>query len=487
MYLALAAVVVLALALKKGQSDGPATPPSSSTPPPPQNLQLQNGASKALQDVVGGVGAAATAAGAVVGLLKTAGVFAGGGGAAAGSAAATGAATGGGAITTTGGTAGGGAALTTAGGVSASVVAANVGIGALILAIEIAVAYVIFMFTETSDAWSRWTRSGPQARLEAAIACGEAHIIQAVVDPSMAGVRDANGKAVTTPTQPEQRLFGGRSFVHQLSYGERIDEWWPIDLKMPAAELLRLYRTARYLSLRGAAAYNHCQYWFYRNGWGKTETLNPRGLHPDRFWAWVHDDLLPEEPWAEGAKEKDGSPAGTFFRCVADYATLERAARSLLGPNFDLAVINQEWRGRVGALTDAAITGYPWLVYQGDEIFTKNVVIFSGLVGASDWRGAAKMPQPAWGVQQAWVNGGCQWVAIDPVSRWGIDLVNSRRNHTPVLYSPELLEIGARLAPVPYTPPPAFADVASFAAARSLPEVSSTRNYEGLKGLKGGA
>lgn len=417
------------LAKSKGATDNKTPPPGGGTTAPGGGGVPGGGISST--DLAGATTSVVGVVGATVGLLKTAGVI--GGTATVGTTVATTSAAG---TTTT--VAASASEAAAAGGVSAGAVLVEVGVAALILAIEIVIGWAWLTLSKGGEGWQRWVGQHPSQRLAGLWFLEELRFVQQVVEPS--GINPKTG-------QPPQEIPHQRVPVKQLEAGNfYVGVYVPTEIQLPAAELLRLYRTASYLALRKIAAYNEVEFTFFENayvgknsvdvgnaitGAGKFNTngdWNARGLRSDAWAAFV-DDVLRNEPWGDDL----------HFRTACDYSTLEAEARSLLVPNFDLFVKQAEFLGRVMALTDAAITGWPWLGWPGDEGFNRQLIGFAGL-GGGPGRGAGIPGQ--WTVDTFWVNGGNRWVAVDPVTKFGLDLQQARANHSAVCYSPEQLAIG---------------------------------------------
>jgi hypothetical protein len=453
--LGLGALAVLALRKRSASTE---EPQQSKPPTAPVGTQSPGGGGT-VGDVVGGVTAGIGAVGAVVGALKTAGVFAGG------TAGVTAAGTGGTVAASSGGTAAasGGTAAATASGVTASAVGASVGAAAIIIAIEAAIMYGIVMASETSDAWSKWSGRNPQARAAGLWFLAEQDFVEAIVEPS-SRVDPATGKAVNLPG-----YVTAREYVNQLDEGGfTVATYVPSKIDLPAFEVQRLYRCARYLAYRKMRAYNAAQFWFYAKGWNDPARFNPRGVHPDDFEAWARD-VCANDPWGHQLQ----------FRDRAGLGTLEAAARSLLTPNFDLTVATHEFRGRVMALTDAAVTGYPWLTWPGDEAFSRSVVAMSNVGGAPHVGGIFTGKAGPWPVDEYYVGGGRKWVAVDPATGFGLDIQGSRSAHSAKVYSPETLQLGTTQRPKPSEAKPAvpdFGTVATVSPTLSLAS-TSTRSY----------
>jgi hypothetical protein len=462
--LTLGLLALLALSLSKGkggqQQQEQPQGPNGSEPSP----QLGGGGGVSAGDIVGAVGSTAAAAGAVVGAVKGVAATLGGGGAATAATGGTAAATGG---TTAAASGTATTAGTTAAGVSGAVVAANVGIFALILAIEIAVAYVWVMVTETAAGWRKWSGGSPLHRCAGLWFLDEQNTIERFVDPSAARVVDpATGKA-----PPTDGLVGERTYVKQLDYGGFFTGTYvPVasSIKLPAAEVTRLYRAARYLAIEKVRAYNACEFWFWANGWNDPAFRNPRGVHPGEFDAWVQE-ILRDEPWAEQLTWRGNCGLGQ----------LEDAARSLFVPNFEQVRAQARFQGRVMALTDCAITGYPFTgVWPGDETFSRTVVRFCDLGGAPMLKAAALSAKPAWAVDEYWVAGGRKWVAVDPVTNYGLDVQGSRGAHGAIVYSPEQLQLERRFPAQPkFTTQPAQAEFTKVDTGQSaLPAFGTSSN-----------
>lgn len=450
-----AAIALLLLVAFRNRDDGPQQPTPATAPPSPSSSQGADPSGLNPSAALGTVGALATTAGTVVGVLKGAGLFAGGS-----TAVATGGTAAGGSGTAA---AGSGAAGTAAAGGGASV-GATIGVAAIILAVEILIAYGVYMLTESAAGWQRWIGKAPETRLAGLWFLEEQNVVESITDPAVAGLNDPK-----TGKPAGVQLVTARKYVGQLqASGYRVDTYVPTEFELPAAEVTRLYRAARYLAYVKIRAYNAFQYAFYRNAYNVGDNppgRNGRGLSPGAFEAWAVAEVFDGEQWADELG----------FRLSASAGLCEAALRGLVGPNFDRLLQDAEFQGRAMAITDCAITGWPWLQWPGDYQFCFQLMLYGGL--APEISG--------WKLEEHTLEGGRKWIAIDPATGIGIDLQGSRAAHSAKCYPPQLLKRFLRPAVIPFTPAPAQADVARIVVPSTAEKVFASSGSLATKRVLG--
>lgn len=424
---AIAGLALLALVLKGRASSSTPVAPSSQ---PPSGTAPNAAAGGAAPDY-GKIGAGAiSVVGAAIPLLKAAGVFTGGGTA----TAAGGSAAGGGGAAAEGGAAAGAEAAAEVGGLT---LLESVGVAAIIVAIEILIAYVWFKTDMSAQTRYQYTSPNNLGRLSALWFLDESKTLESITDPGYAS-DPATGRPTTCYVDKSNP--NAYQYVQRLSWGNpgyAVDHYTPVAFTLSATELLKLQRTCRYLAIQKIYAYNQSQFVFFENAYpGQTTNgNNVRGCSDDRFWSWVNQ-ILSDEPWAQDCG----------YKTLATYAQLEATAKAYLGADFDHVVALWKFQGNAESLAVSAAVGWAWIGWPGDEQFNRKVVEWSGMGGKSLYDQltyGGRWGVDAWNVQ----NVGFRWVAVDPVTRWGIDLQATRGNGTKVLYRPEALGLGSPTPP----------------------------------------